>query len=68
MIIAFDANEAPIVLEGWVTGPRRTLKVRLALDTGSTGTLIRATLLAGWVTTQQPPRAAGICGPQRVEQ
>jgi hypothetical protein len=45
MIIAFDPNEAPIILEGWVTGPRRTLKVRLALDTGSTGTLIRATLL-----------------------
>ncbi|MBA4063220.1 MAG: hypothetical protein C0501_05810 [Isosphaera sp.] len=58
MTVSFDPAHPPIILEGWVTGPRRTVKVRLALDTGATDTLIRATVLAaaGIVPPATAPR------------
>lgn len=45
MTAAFPPGRSPILLDAFVTGRSRTIRVRLALDTGSTGTLIRASLL-----------------------
>jgi hypothetical protein len=43
----FDPARPPILFDAWVTGPSRTLKVRLAIDTGATHSLIRGSFLAG---------------------
>jgi predicted aspartyl protease len=45
MSASFAPNGRPVVVEGWVTGPDRTFKVKLVVDTGATGTLIGASIL-----------------------
>jgi hypothetical protein len=45
MTANFAPNAAPIVIEAFLTGPRRTARIRLALDTGASGTLVRRSLL-----------------------
>jgi predicted aspartyl protease len=41
----FNPTRTPIVLEGFITGPRGDGVAKLALDTGASRTLIRASIL-----------------------
>lgn len=41
----FNPNRTPIILKGFITGPRNDSIVRLALDTGASRTLIRPSFL-----------------------
>lgn len=45
MSTAFDPTRSPVVIEAWVSGPASTGRLRLAVDTGCTGTLVSETVL-----------------------
>lgn len=45
MTTNFIPNRTPIILNGMLTGPRRDITVKLALDTGASRTLIRPSFL-----------------------
>lgn len=46
MTFTFDPQAPLIEIRGYLTGPRGTIRVRFALDTGATGTQIATRLLA----------------------
>jgi len=55
MIGRFDPDRKPILVDGFVTGRRRTVRVRFAIDTGATRTMIgTASLAAAGVDLSAP--------------
>lgn len=56
MSVSFNPNDELIIIAVEATGPKDTYVLRLALDTGATGTVINASLLAslGYDLTQAP--------------
>ena len=58
MSVSFDPTAPHVVVVGYVTGIGETLQVRFAVDTGATGTVISATILAalGVMATPASPR------------
>lgn len=71
MTTRFDPTARLVIVRGFVTGPARPVEVRFAIDTGASGTVVRATILeaAGVVTPPGSPRrrmhgfAAGATAP-----
>ncbi|MBX9623011.1 MAG: retroviral-like aspartic protease family protein [Gemmataceae bacterium] len=71
MTTRFDPAARLVIILGYVTGPAGTGRVRFAVDTGASGTVVRATILeaAGIVTPPGAPRrrmhglAAGATAP-----
>jgi hypothetical protein len=45
MTYTFDPTGRAVFVDVWITGPTRTQRAQLRLDTGATHTLIRATML-----------------------
>lgn len=58
MSASFDPTAPHVVVVGYATGIVETLQVRFAVDTGATGTVISATILAalGLAATPTSPR------------
>jgi hypothetical protein len=49
---SFEPHHGLIIVTTELAGPSATAIVRLALDTGATGTLVNAGILSRWDTTQ----------------
>lgn len=61
MTFAFNARTGPLFIDGEITGPARSIAVRLILDTGATTSLINKrvlTAIASDASVQMADRVA----------